>query len=231
MMANNETGCLFPIREVADLIGEKEIIFHCDAVQAYGKIDIDVNTLHIDLLTLSAHKIYGPKGCGALYSRKGIDIDSILFGGTQESSRRAGTENLTAIAGFAEAVGQVQNFSTAVDTIKKLSELFENNLKNIFEDLHINGESSPRVPGISNIYFPFIAGDSLLMNLDMHDIAASTGSACSSGSSIPSHVLKAMGFHDQRINNSLRFSFGRYTTEKEILTTIQVLKDIYKNSK
>jgi cysteine desulfurase len=230
MMANNETGGMLPIREVGKFIGDKKIIFHSDAVQAFGKTDIDVNDLNIDLLSLSSHKIYGPKGCGSLYIRQGTDIENILFGGSQEISRRPGTENIGAIAGFAEAVRQIENNLDSLESIRNLCVFFEKKLKETFPNLKINGDNVSRVPGISNIYFPFMSGDSLLMNLDLHKIAASTGSACSSGSQKPSHVLKAMGYDDKRINNSLRFSLGRDTTEKEILHTIDVLKSIYDNN-
>jgi cysteine desulfurase len=227
MLVNNETGCLLPIKEVGEIIKEKSIIFHCDAVQAYGKIDVDVTDLNIDLMSLSSHKIYGPKGCGALYIRLGTNIDKIIFGGSQELSKRPGTENTTAVAGFAKAVNQMQNHFNSIKSIQKLSSLFEKILKETFQKLQINGEKGLRVPGISNVYFPFMSGDSLLMNLDLHNISVSSGSACSSGSQKPSHVLKAMGYSDQRINNSIRFSLGRYTNREEILKTIDVLKKIY----
>jgi cysteine desulfurase len=231
MMVNNETGCLLPIKEVAEMIKEKDILFHSDAVQAFGKIAIDMNHLNVDLLTLSAHKIYGPKGCGTLYIRQGTKIEGILYGGSQESGRRPGTENLNTIAGFAEAVNQMEKHPTSVQSLQDLGRLFEEKLKKEFNNLEINGENTPRVPGISNIYFPFMAGDSLLMNLDLHQIAVSMGSACSSGSQKPSHVLKAMGYDDHRVNNSLRFSLGRGTTKDEILTTVDVLKKIYNDAR
>jgi cysteine desulfurase len=154
-----------------------------------------------------------------------------MYGGSQEISRRPGTENISAIAGFAEAVRQMENDVSFRDSIKYLSVKFEKNLKEIFPNLEINGEKTARIPGISNIYFPFMAGDSLLMNLDLNKIAVSTGSACSSGSQKASHVLTSMGFTDDRINNSLRFSLGKNTTEEEILKTIEVLKDIYEKHK
>jgi cysteine desulfurase len=230
MMVNNETGCLLPIKEIADFIKEQKIIFHCDAIQGFGKLNIKVDELNVDLLSLSAHKIYGPKGCGALYVRQGTPIEKIMFGGSQEISKRPGTENLTGIAGFAKAVELLQNATDSIETLAKLCVLLEERIKKAFPDLEINGENISRVPGISNVYFPFLSGDSLMMNLDLHDIAVSTGSACSSGSQKPSHVLKAMGYNDQRINNSLRFSLGKSTTEEEILKTIDVLKKIHENT-
>ncbi len=230
MMVNNETGCLLPINDIGQILKDKQIIFHSDAVQAFDKIDITVNELNIDLLSLSSHKIYGPKGCGALFIRQGTEIESILYGGSQEASRRPGTENLLAIAGFAEAVNQMQYHKNKRKTVRLLGDLFEEKLTDTFPNLEINGEKVPRAPGYSNIYFPFMPGDSLLMNLDLHDIAVSTGSACSSGSQKPSHVLRAMGFDGERINNSVRFSLGRDTTEEEILNTIEVLKIIYEKA-
>ena len=231
MMVNNETGCLLPVKEVADMTKDKDLIFHSDAVQAFGKIDVDMTDLNVDLLTLSAHKIYGPKGCGALYIRQGTRIEGILYGGSQESGRRPGTENLSMIAGFAEAVNQMKKNSSSIRSLLDLSRLFEQILQDEFKDLEFNGEKTQRVSGISNVYFPFMSGDSLLMNLDLHKIAVSTGSACSSGSHKPSHVLKAMGYDDQRVNNSLRFSLGRNTTKDEILTTVEVLKKIYNDTR
>jgi len=229
MMVNNETGCLLPIKEVGEMIRDLPIIFHTDAVQALDKIDIDVSELNLDLMSLSSHKIYGPKGCGALVVRQGIAIDPILFGGSQETSRRPGTENLSAIGGFAEAINQMSHHSKNKKALPGLVNLFENRLKEVFPNIKINGDQTSRASGFSNIYFPFMAGDSVLMNLDLQDIAVSTGSACSSGSQKPSHVLQAMGFAAERVNNSVRFSMGRYTTEDEIIKTIDVLKSIYNN--
>jgi len=230
MIVNNETGCILPIKEVGQVLKDRPIIFHCDAVQALDKIDLRVDEMNCDLLSLSAHKIYGPKGCGALFVRQGTKIDSILFGGSQELSKRPGTENLPAIVGFAEAIRQMQNNESKRKKIRSLSNLLENELKNTIPNLAINGENIRRAPGYSNIYFPFMSGESIVMNLDLNDIAVSTGSACSSGSQKPSHVLQAMGFDDKRINNSVRFSLGRHTTEEEILRTVEVLKTIYQKT-
>jgi cysteine desulfurase len=230
MMVNNETGCILPIKEVGQLIKDHSIIFHCDAIQALDKIDVRVDEMNCDLLSISAHKIYGPKGCGALFVRQGTTIDPILFGGSQEFLKRPGTENLAAIAGFAEAIRQMQNKERMREKIQFLTNLFEKELKDTIPNLEINGENVPRAPGYSNIYFPFMSGESMLMNLDLNDIAVSTGSACSSGSQKPSHVLQAMGFDDKRIKNSVRFSLGRQTTKNEILRTVAVLKTIYQNS-
>ena len=231
MMVNNETGCLLPIREIGEIIKDQKIIFHCDAIQGFGKLEIKVDELNVDLLSLSAHKLYGPKGCGALYVRQSTPIEKIIFGGSQEIARRPGTENLTGVAGFAKAVEVLQTETNFIETLLTLCNLLEERLKNAFPNLEINGENTTRVPGISNVYFPFMSGESLLMNLDLQGVAVSTGSACSSGSQKPSHVLRAMGYNDQRVNNSLRFSLGKDTTEEEILKTIDVLKNIHENTK
>lgn len=227
MMVNNETGCILPIKEVGQFIKDYPIIFHSDAIQALDKIDIQTDELNCDLLSFSAHKIYGPKGCGALYIRRGTDIDRILFGGSQEKFKRPGTENLAANAGFAEAIRQMRFKESSRKNIRELRDFFEKDLKKAIPTIEINGENGSRAPGYSNIYFPFMSGESLLMTLDMNDIAVSVGSACSSGSQKPSHVLQAMGFDENRVNNSVRFSLGRYTTKEEILRTVEVLENVY----
>ena len=227
MMVNNETGNILPIKEVGNMLKSKSVIFHCDAVQAYDKLDIDVNEINVDLMTLSAHKIYGPKGVGALYIRRQTQMENILYGGAQESGRRPGTENLVAITGFAEAVKQISIQKKKRTDILRLRNLFEKKLKIAIPEILINCEKTARVPSHSNIYFPFISGDSLLINLDMAGIAVSAGSACSSGSPRPSHVLSAMGLDPQQVKNSIRFSLGRSTTNEEIFKTINTLKAIY----
>ena len=231
MMVNNETGYILPINDVCELIKDRQIIFHSDAIQALDKIDFSVDEIKLDLLSLSSHKIYGPKGCGVLFIRQGALVDSILFGGSQETNRRPGTENITAIAGFAEALKQMGHYQNNRKLIRHLGKLFEKTLKELIPNLKINGENTVRVPGYSNIYFPFMSGESILMNLDLQGISVSTGSACSSGSQKPSHVLQAMGFEKERINNSVRFTIGRDTTKEEILKTIDVLVSIYEMNK
>ena len=230
MMVNNETGCILPIKEIGQIIKDYPIIFHSDAIQALDKIEIQTDEMNCDLLSFSAHKIYGPKGCGVLYIRRGTDIDRILFGGSQEKLKRPGTENLAANAGFAEAIRQMQLKESSRKSIQQLGDFFEKEVKKAIPNLEINGENVSRAPGYSNIYFPFMSGESLLMTLDMNDIAVSMGSACSSGSQKPSHVLQAMGFDEKRVNNSLRFSLGRYTTKEEIIRTVEVLENVYKNT-
>lgn len=231
MMANNETGCIHPVKEIGEFLSDKNIIFHIDAVQALGKIDISVEDLNADLLTISAHKIYGPKGIGALFIRKGTRLRNILFGGAQELKRRPGTENIVAIIGFAEAVEQLIVHRSERKRILNLRDLLEAELIRKIPQIQINGFKSPRIYSHSNIYLPFLTGDAMLMNLDMMGIAVSTGSACSSGSSSPSHVLSAMNFDKKRIFNSIRVSLGRYTTESDIVKVIQAIEDIYEHHK
>lgn len=227
MLVNNETGSILPVKKISELISDRSVILHCDAVQGLDKIDLSVSDLGVDLMTISAHKIYGPKGSGALYIRKGTRLANLLHGGKQEASRRAGTENLVGIAGFAEAIKQMRFHANTRLKITELRNLFETKLKETIEGIAINGENSLRVPHFSNIYFPFLSGDSLLMNLDVQNIAVSTGSACSSGSHKPSYVLRAMGYDNKRVQNSLRFSLGRQTSQKDITNTIDVIEEIY----
>lgn len=226
MLVNNESGCILPIKKIGEILKNKPIVFHSDAVQGYDKLSISVDDLGVDLLTLSAHKIYGPKGCGAIYIREGTKVENIIYGGAQEARRRPGTENLVAIAGFSEAVRQVAVNKDQIQTMRSLRNLFEEKLKEILPEIIINGEKAERAVNFSNIYFPFMSADSLLINLDLQGIAVSTGSACSSGSPQPSHVLRAMGFSDNHIRNSIRFSLGRYTTKQEILKTVKIIRAI-----
>jgi cysteine desulfurase len=231
MMVNNETGCILPIKEIGEFLSAKKIIFHIDAVQACGKLEISVEDLNADLLTISAHKIYGPKGIGALFIRKGTPLRNILFGGIQEVNRRPGTENIVAIVGFAEAVEQLVVHRSERKRVLNLRDHFEAELIRKIPQIQINGIKSPRIYSHSNIHFPFLTGDAMLMNLDMMGIAVSTGSACGSGSPSPSHVLSAMNFDKKRILNSIRITLGRYTTESEIVRVIQAIDDIYRHHK
>ncbi len=226
MMANNETGVLFPIREIGEIIQRRNILFHSDCVQAFGRLHIDVSELKLDLLSLSAHKIYGPKGIGALYVRSGSKLQKFFHGGAQESGRRAGTENVPAIGGFAEAVEQLAVQRDERHRIKGLRDLLETRLSKLSPGILINGSKSERLYSHANIFFPNISGENLLMNLDINGIAISTGSACSSGSMQPSHVLTAMGLPAERVANSVRISLGRFTTQEEIEITLQKLEQV-----
>ncbi len=229
MLANNETGCILPIWEIGQILKARKILFHCDAVQAYSKIDISVIESNVDLLSLSAHKIYGPKGIGALYIGNNIPFEKIMYGGAQELNRRPGTENIAGIAGFAAAVRQMDKNRSERKRIKDLRDYLENELKRQIPAIGINGEQAPRLFSHANVYFPFISGDLLMMNLDIQGIAVSVGSACSSGSVHPSHVLTAMGLDTQRINGSVRFSLGRFSTTRQIEQTISALVKIYQD--
>ncbi|TFH01446.1 MAG: cysteine desulfurase [Calditrichales bacterium] len=228
MAVNNETGVILPLDQVQSLLKDTSALLHSDAVQAFGKIQIPGS---VDLLSLSAHKIYGPKGIGALYIRKGSRVNPILYGGSQEVHHRPGTENLPAICGFAEAVSRLQHFTVHADRIRGLRDMFEQRVTDLIPGVEINGAGTSRAGEYSNIYFPFMAGDSLLMNLDMHGVAVSSGSACSSGSRKPSHVLDSMGFSGEHVNNSLRFSLGRSTSEEDILKTVDIISMLYKRLK
>jgi cysteine desulfurase len=227
MMANNETGHIMDLQKVAQILDKTDIIFHTDAVQAYGKVDFNVQDLSLDLVSLSAHKIYGPKGIGALYIRQGIKTDSIILGGTQEVNRRAGTENLSGILGFATAAEMIFKNSNERIQIRKLRDLFEKLLSEKLDQVKINGRECNRLFSHSNIYFPYISGDTMLISLDMSGIAVSTGSACSSGSTKPSHVLTAMGLNKEQVRNSVRFSFGRYNTQDDVYYTVDEIMRIY----
>lgn len=227
MSANNETGSLINVEELARVTARHKISFHSDAVQLYGKADINVANSGIGLMAFSGHKIYGPKGIGILYKKQGIKLNPIIHGGSQERNLRAGTENLAAIAGLSEAVNQLTVNKPERKRIKKLRDQFEEMLTEAIPQIKINGVEGERLFSHSNIYFPGAPGDSMLLRLDMEGIAASSGSACSSGSVQPSHVLKALGYDEKRCAGSLRFSFGRFTTEEEIKSAVPKIQSVY----
>lgn len=215
MLANNETGVIQPVAEVARLAHARGALVHCDAVQAAGKIPIDVRALGVDLLTVSAHKLYGPKGAGALYIKRGTRLRALLRGGSQEKNRRAGTENVAAIAGMGEAAALATE-RLAEEAVREaaLRDALEARLLAI-PGTRVNGEG-PRVPNTTNVSFEGIEAESLLMALDLAGVAVSTGAACAAGAVEPSHVLRAMGLPMARIEGSLRFSLGRGTTEEDL---------------
>ena len=217
MLANNETGVLQPVAEIGKIAAEADVYFHTDAVQAAGKIPVNVNQIGCDLLTISGHKIHGPQGVGALYVRKGTGIEPMLYGGSHERSRRAGTENVPGIVGLAKAAelasagferGDDQKMAAARDHL-------ERELLNI-EASGLNGEGTPRVPNTTNIYFDGIEGEALVIALDLKGLAVSTGAACSSGAIEPSHVLTAMGLSRDRAKCSIRFSLGKQNTAEDV---------------
>ena len=224
MHANNEIGTIQPIAELAAIARAAGALFHTDAVQSVGKIPVDVRALGVDLLTLSAHKFNGPKGAGVLYIKRGTRMQSLLTGGKHERNRRAGTENTPAIAGLGVAARQaVQTMDGEAVRVATLRARLEAGILSAVPGTAVNGGLSPRVPNTTNISFDRVEAESLLIALDLDGIAVSTGSACSSGTLEPSHVLKAMGFPAHRTQNSLRFSLGLFSTEAEVDRVIEAL--------
>jgi cysteine desulfurase len=217
MFANNETGVVQPVAQIGKIAAEADIYFHTDAVQAAGKIPIDVNEIGCDLLTISGHKIHGPQGVGALYVRKGTRLEPMLHGGSHERSRRAGTENVPGIVGLGKAA-EIARAAFERSDDKKMAAMrdqLEIALHRI-EATGTNGEAAPRVPNTANIYFDYIEGEALVIALDLKGLAVSTGAACSSGAIEPSHVLTAMGLRSDRARASIRFSLGKQNTPDEI---------------
>ncbi len=227
MFANNEIGTIQPIKEIGKIAREKGIYFHTDAVQAVGNIPIDVDELNIDMLSLSAHKFYGPKGMGALYVRKNVKLASFIQGGGQERGRRAGTENIAGIVGLGKAIQlAVENLDDYNSRIRHLRDMIINGIKERIPFVRLNGDPEKRLPGNVNISFEFVEGESLLLMLDMKGIAASSGSACSSGSLDPSHVLLAVGLSHEVAHGSLRMTVGEDNTEEDIRYVLDVLPPI-----
>lgn len=227
MYANNEIGTIQPINEIAKIANEKSIIFHTDAVQAYGNVEINTTTLGADLISISAHKVYGPKGVGALYIKKGTKLQSILHGGAQEKRRRAGTENLPGIVGFGKAA-EIANSQLKEHNQHQINfrDQLINKLMAKIPYTRLNGHPTKRLPGNVNISFEFIEGESLLLSLDMVGIAGSSGSACTSGSLDPSHVLMAIGLTHEIAHGSLRLTIGDPTTQEEINYVVEHLPPI-----
>ena len=227
MMINNEIGTLQPIKEIAEIAKEHKIIFHTDAVQALGNVSIDVKELGVDLMSMSSHKIYGPKGEGALFIRKGLRISNYLHGGAQESGKRAGTENLTGIVGFGKAAELARiNFDEHVKHCSTLRDYLVERILNEIPDTILNGTMDGRHPGNANITFKYIEGESILLLLNQFGISVSTGSACSSKSLEPSHVLTALGVPVEMIHGTVRFTVGDFTTREDIDYVVDSLKNI-----
>jgi len=227
MHANNEVGTIEPITEIGRIAQEKEIYFHTDAVQTVGHIPVDVNELGVDLLSMSAHKLYGPKGVGALYVRKGTRLASFMHGGEQEKRRRASTENVPGIVGFGKAAELArQEMSQEAEHITRLRDWLIKGLLERIDHVRLNGHPQKRLPGNVNLSVEYVEGESMVLNLDLAGICASTGSACSSSSLEPSHVLLAMGLPHEQAHGSLRLTLGRWTTEEEIEKVLDVLPGI-----
>jgi cysteine desulfurase len=225
--ANNEIGTLNKAADLADVAHEYGAVFHTDAVQSFGVVPVDVGSLGVDMLSVSAHKIYGPKGVGALYVRSGVRVDPLLHGGSQERERRPGTENLPGIVGFGAAAGlAVAMMEDASSRIRELRDYLESALIARIPDVRVNGYREDRVPGISNLAFPGAEREIMLLNLDLEGVAVSAGSACSAGAPEPSHVLEALGLGTEVVQSSLRFSVGRGTTRGEIDRVIDILQPI-----
>jgi len=227
MFANNEIGVIQPIKEIGKIAHEHNIPFHTDSVQACGSVEIDVAELGIDLLSLSAHKIYGPKGVGVLYVKKGINFDKIITGGHQERNKRAGTENVAGIVGLGKAIELAYgDLSAKNKRIAELRDYYVSSVQRRIPHIKINGDMKNRLPGNSNISFKYIEGESLLLNLDLKGICASSGSACTSGSLDPSHVLLAIGVPPEIAHGSLRITIGKSNTKEEVDYLVDNLVEI-----
>lgn len=227
MHGNNETGVLLPVAEVGRICRQAGVLFHTDAVQSFGKLPLDVERLAVDLLSISAHKIQGPKGVGALYIRRGTTMQALLHGGHQERSRRAGTENVPGAVGLARAVDlATRDVEGTTKRLTALRDRLEQGLIAALPGVAVNGHPAARLPQTSNIAFVGVEAESLILALDLQGIGVSSGAACSSGSLEPSHVLLAMGLARERVESSIRFSLGRETTAAEIDYVLSVLPPI-----
>jgi cysteine desulfurase len=224
MLANNETGVVLPVEEIGAVCREAGVLFHSDMVQAAGKLDIDAPGLNVDLASFSGHKVYAPKGVGALYVRKGVEIDNLIHGGHQEGGRRAGTENMVGIAAFGKACEIMARDMTGENaTIERLRGRLLRGLLEKVGDIRLNGDEERRLPNTLNLSFEFIEAESMLIGLDLAGIAVSAGSACSSGSTEPSHVLLGMGIEPEVCQSALRISLGRENTDEDIDYALDVI--------
>ena len=228
MYANNEIGTIEPIEEISKIAKEKGVYFHTDAVQAVGKLAFKVKDINADLLSMSGHKIYGPKGIGAIYIKKGTKITQQTHGGHHEMNKRAGTENVPGIVGLGKAAKLAKKEIPEEYKIKDLRDYLYKGITSNIEDVRLNGHPEKRLPNTLNISFTYLEGESIILNLDMEGIAVSTGSACTSGTLEPSHVLTAMGVDAVNTQGSVRFSLGRYNTKEEMDYVIEALPPIIK---
>jgi cysteine desulfurase len=227
MFANNETGVIQPVGEIGKIAAEADVYFHTDAVQAATKVPIDVKKIGCDLLSISGHKIHAPQGIGALYVRKGTMLQPMLYGGSHERSRRAGTENVPGIVGLGKAaeLGIQALANGDVEKIRQLRDSLESAILRSVDDTKVNGDGAPRVPNTSNIQFAHLEGEAMVIALDLKGLAVSTGAACSSGAIEPSHVLTAMGLSPDRARASIRFSIGKQNTSEDIGFAIGLVPD------
>jgi cysteine desulfurase len=229
MYANNETGTVMPIADIAQVAHERDILFHSDMVQALGKMDVNVAALGVDLASFSGHKVYAPKGVGALYIREGVTLDNLIHGGHQESGRRAGTENVIGIVAFGKACELArEEMKERRETIEGLRQRLLDGVLERIDHVRLNGHPLQRVSNTLNLSFEFVESESLLLALDMKGVAVSSGSACSSGSSEPSHVLMAMGIPGPLCQSALRFSLGRENTEADVDYVLDILPGLVK---
>lgn len=227
MFVNNEIGTINPIKEIGQIARDNGVLFHTDAVQAIGHIKVDVKDMNIDMLSMSAHKFYGPKGIGVLYVRKGIKMIPLIHGGAQERGRRAGTENIIGIIGMGKAIElSVLELDSEVKRIEKLRDNLIDGILNNIPYARLNGSRDKRIAGNCNISFKFIEGESILLLLDMNEVCASSGSACTSGSLDPSHVLLAIGLPHEEAHGSLRLSLGLYNTQEDVDFLLEKLPPI-----
>ena len=230
MYANNEVGNIFPISEIGNVLKERRIVFHTDAVQAVGKIPIDTKKLPVEMLSLSGHKVHAPKGVGVLYVRKGTRFYPYVIGGHQERGRRAGTENVASIIGLGKASEiAAKNITQESLSLSHLRDKLEKALMHKCPDVRINGDVISRLPNTTNLSFEYVEGEAILLRLNEYGVCASSGSACTSGSLEPSHVLRAMGVPFTAIHGSIRFSLSRYNSEAEVDRVIEIMPDIIKS--
>ena len=224
MHSNNEIGTIQPLGDIAEIASEHNIHFHTDAVQAAGKVPLDVNALGVDLLSIAGHKFHAPKGIGALYVRKGTSLRPLIYGGGHERSRRAGTENVPQIAGLGMAAElAVTQLAERWQNMASLRDYFESKVIEKIPGVSVNGDPDHRIPNTSNLRFEDVEAEAMVITLDLSGVACSTGSACSSGSIEPSHVLLALGHSSEQAFNSIRFSFSRYTTQEEVEEVVNML--------
>ncbi len=227
MHANNELGTVQPLEEIGRIAAEADVYFHTDAVQSAGKIPLDVNRLGVDLLSVSAHKLYGPKGVGALYIRKGTRLEPLFYGGHHQRDHRAGTENVSGIVGLGKAAELARaKFPETTPRLTALRDRLEQGFLARVPHARVNGSGAPRTPNTSNIIFPFVEGEALVIALDLKGIACSTGAACSSGAVEPSHVLTAIGLPAEDARASLRFSLGRETSDEDVDFALAVVPGV-----